>query len=108
MTRFHATALTPLLACLALAACCPPVLLAPEAIRCDADAKLLAAKCDLPTPIGEGATYQTLVDAMQKDRQSLRECAIATNALRDSINRCNAATDAYNAKIREINAQNKH
>jgi len=91
-----------------LAGCCPTLSVAPHAIRCNADAELLAHKCPLPNQIPDDATFQAVVDAMRSDRQALRDCGISLDALRDSINRCNQTVDDFNKKIDEINAKNKN
>jgi hypothetical protein len=90
-----------------LSGCCPTLPVVPHAIRCDASAELLRAKCPSPTRIPEDATFGTLVDAMRSDRQALRECGRALDALRDSIDRCNRATDEFNKRIDRINADAK-
>lgn len=96
-----------LVAGLALAGCCPTVIVAPHATRCDAGAELLAARCAPPQQISGDATFASVVDAMRADRQALSECGLSLDALRDSINRCNQAVDEFNKKVDELNAKSK-
>ena len=90
-----------------LAACCPTITVVPHAISCDASAELLAGKCAAPREIDNSDTFSSIIDAMRSDRQALKECGIALDALRDSINRCNLATNEFNKKIDQINSSNK-
>ncbi len=107
MARFHSKLCSALAGSLILAGCCSTLPVVPHAIPCNASADLLNSKCPLPTGISTDATFQTLVDAMQNDRQALRECGISLDALRSSINLCNKATEEFNKKIDDINKKNK-
>jgi hypothetical protein len=84
---------------------CSTVAVVPHAMKCDASAPLLAARCAQPAPLAGEATFAAMVDAMRSDRQALRECALSFEALRDSLIRCNQATDDFNRKIDAINAR---
>jgi hypothetical protein len=83
---------------------CQSVPVASHAINCNVNAELLASKCPVPTPITNDATFATLVDTMQTDRQALRECGITVDALRDTLKRCNDAAEAFNKKIDALNS----
>jgi hypothetical protein len=95
-----------LLGALCLSAC-GTVAVVPHAMKCDASAALLAAHCAQPAQLAVDATFASMVDALRSDRQALRECALAVDALRDSLNRCNQATDDFNRKIDAINARQR-
>jgi hypothetical protein len=82
---------------------CKTVTVVPHAISCDASAELLASKCATPKPIANDATFETLVDTLQTDRQALRECALTVDTLRETMIRCKQATDEFNKKIDAIN-----
>jgi hypothetical protein len=105
MTRLLAVKLTPVLAgCLILGGC-QTLPVVPHAINCDVNAELLAGKCAAPKPVPDTTTYATLVDTMQADRKSLRECSIEADTLRETIRRCNQATVEYNRKIDALNSR---
>ncbi len=90
--------------CLFLAGCQTlPVI--PHAINCEVNTELLDGKCAAPKLVPNTSTYSSLVDTMQADRKSLRDCSIAADALRDTIRRCNQATDEYNKKIDALNSR---
>lgn len=107
MNRFRSLPGALLVTSLTLAACSTPLVVAPHAIPCAADDRLLAQQCPPPTPMADDATFEALVDAARGDRQALRECGISLAALRDSLHRCQQAVDDFNRKIDEINARNK-
>jgi hypothetical protein len=86
-----------------LAAGCKTVPVASHAINCDVNAELLASKCTPPKQIAKDATFASLVDTMQVDRQSLRECGSTVDALRDTLTRCNNATGEFNKKVDALN-----
>lgn len=86
-----------------LLAGCQTLPVVPHAIGCDVSAELLAGKCAAPRQITNDATYATLVDTMQADRNALRDCSIAAETLRETIKHCNQATDEYNKKIDALN-----
>jgi len=96
--------LTPLIACCLFITGCKTVTVVPHAISCDASAELLARKCATPKPIANDATFATLVETSQADRQALRECAITVDTMRETINRCKQATDEFNKKIDATNS----
>lgn len=98
---------SPLLAACLLFTGCSTLVVAPHATRCDVSAELSAYKCTDPSKIPDGATFSSLVDVSRTDRQSLVECGISLNALRDSLNRCNQAIDEYNQKVDQANTRNK-
>jgi hypothetical protein len=90
---------------LLLAGCQTPLPVVPHAINCEVSAELLEGKCASPKPVPNTSTYASLVDTMQADRKSLRDCSIAADALRDAIRRCNLTTDEYNKKIDALNTR---
>jgi len=83
---------------------CQTVPVASHAINCDVSAELLASKCSPPQQIANDSTFATLVDAMQADRQALRECGVTVDTLRDTLKRCNAATAEFNKKVDALNS----
>lgn len=83
---------------------CKTLPVAPHAINCDINAELLAGKCAAPRQIAKDATFAALIDAMQADRQALRECGATADALRDTLKRCNDATEKFNKKIDALNS----
>ena len=87
-----------------LLAGCQTVPVASHAINCDINAELLASKCSPPRQIANDATFSTLVDTMQADRQALRECGVTVDTLRDALKRCNNTTEEYNKKIDALNS----
>ena len=87
-----------------LVAGCKTLPVATHAINCDVNAELLASKCSPPLQIAKDATYATLVDTMQADRQALRECGITVETLRDTLRRCNDATGEFNKKVDALNS----
>ncbi|ADE12237.1 hypothetical protein [Sideroxydans lithotrophicus] len=82
---------------------CQTVPVVPHALNCDVSPELLAGRCATPGPVTSDTTYAALVGIMQEDRQALRECSNAADALRDAIKRCNQAALEYNRKIDAIN-----
>lgn len=87
-----------------LAAGCKTLPVASHTINCEVKPELLASKCSSPRQIANDATFATLVDTMQTDRQALRECGIMVDALRDTLTRCQAATEEFNKKIDALNS----
>lgn len=97
--------LAPILLLSLLFAGCKTVPVVPHAIGCNASAELLASKCSPPIQIANDATFSALVDTMQADRQSLRECAVTVDALVATIKQCEQATSEFNKKIDGMNAE---
>ena len=92
---------------LALTGCSSTLVVAPHAPRCEVQPDLSTYKCTPPARVPAGTTYGGLVDVLRSDRQSLRECVINIDALRETLGRCNQAVDDYNKKVDEVNAQNR-
>jgi hypothetical protein len=105
MTPQHLKTISILTGSLFVAGCQTPLPVIPHAINCEVNAELLDGKCAAPKPVPNTSTYSSLVDTMQADRKSLRDCSIAADALRDAIRRCNQATDEYNKKIDVLNTR---
>jgi hypothetical protein len=101
---FICSRLTPMLLASLFMAGCRTVPVVPHAVGCDASAQLLASKCLPPRQLEDNATFATVVDTMQADRQALRECGMTVDALIKTIRQCNHATDEYNKKIDAINS----
>ncbi len=80
----------------------------PHAMRCGEkadDAKKVSYECASPIPVPDGATYQMIVDIAKDDRQSLVECGINMDALKDVFKKCNQMTDEYNKEIDKISTK---
>jgi hypothetical protein len=82
---------------------CRTVPVIPHALNCNVSPELLAGRCAMPKPVTNEATYASLVETMQADRQALRECSSEADTLREAIKRCNQASLDYNRKIDAIN-----
>lgn len=102
-SSFICSRFTPILLASLFMAGCRTVPVVPHAVGCDASAQLLASKCLPPGQLEDDATFATVVDIMQADRQALRECGMTVDALIKTIRQCNHATDEYNKKIDAIN-----
>ncbi len=94
----------PILAGILFISGCKTVPVVPHAIGCDVSAELLESRCATPKPVENDTTYAALVETMQADRKSLRECGITADTLRDALQRCNQATAEFNKKIDAINS----
>ena len=104
LQRFICLKLTPILVGSLFIAGCRTLPVVPHAISCDVSAELLASKCLPPRQIADDATFATLVDTMQADRQALRECGVTADALIETIKHCNQAIEEFNKKIDAINS----
>ena len=96
--------LVAILACTLCITGCQTLPVVPHAMSCDVSAELLNGKCATPVQIANGTNYAGLVDTMQADRKSLRECSVTADTLRDAIKRCNQATEDFNRKVDTLNS----
>jgi hypothetical protein len=95
--------LTPILAGSLFITGCQTLPVVPHTMSCNVSVELLEGKCAPPTQIANDITYASLIDTMQSDRKSLRECSVTADTLRDAIRRCNQATEDFNKKIDALN-----
>jgi hypothetical protein len=105
MMKGHTSTLIPILAVSLLIAGCKTLPVVPHAMSCDVNAEILAGKCSAPRQISSGSSYAELVDTMQEDRKSLRECSITADMLRDTLKRCSQATENFNKVIDTLNSK---
>jgi hypothetical protein len=66
--------------------------------------------CSSPTILKEGSTYADLLNDYLTDRQSLLECALQQEHLREAIATCNRIIDEHNqeAGLRSSGERNWH
>lgn len=89
-----------------LSSCCHTNTVVKEVPPCVEDIEEYFHDCGQPTPITSGITYEELVDAMRKDRNSLQLCILENKKISSTLKECDIQIKKFNKEVNDLKKNN--